>query len=77
MNLKDIKEGDEVVYIPKYLLMGDKSKMVKTENLGIVTSKNETYVFVRYKNNTGSQATLPEDLYSLKNRPDLSTLLNN
>jgi len=71
MKTELINIGDEVVYIPKHLLVGEKSQMVKDENLGVVTSKNDTYIFVRYNGNTGSQATRPEDLYTLKNRPDL------
>lgn len=29
---------------------------------GVITSVNDTYVFVRYGSNQGSQATRPEDL---------------
>jgi len=29
---------------------------------GVITSFNDTYVFVKYENNTSSQATRPEDL---------------
>jgi hypothetical protein len=75
MRIEDINIGDKVVYIPRDLLMGDKSKMVKDENLGEVTSKNDTYVFVRYNGKTGSQATEPADLYSLKYRQDLQEKL--
>jgi len=72
MRIEDIKTGDPVIYIPKYSLIGDKSKWDNENLLGIVTSKNERYVFVRYKNTADtSQATTPEDLYSLYNRPDL------
>lgn len=45
--------------------------------IGIVTSKNDTYVFVRYFGNTGSKATKPEDLYSLHERLDLCIKLDN
>lgn len=72
MKIQNINVGDKVVYIPEYLLMGDKTKMVEDKNLGIVTSKNDEYVFVRYLGNTGSQATNPLDLYTLRNRPDLA-----
>jgi hypothetical protein len=71
MRLEDIKVDDKVVYIPDYLFMGDKTEMVKDENLGIVTSMNDTFVFVRYLGKNNSQATRAEDLYSIKNRPDL------
>ena len=70
MKHEDINIGDEVVYIPRHLLAGPKEKMVVEENIGIVTSKNDLYVFVRYKN-AGSQATLANELYALRNRPDL------
>jgi hypothetical protein len=29
---------------------------------GVITSVNSTYVFVRYRGDTGSKATYPEDL---------------
>lgn len=73
----DFKEGDEVLYIPKNLLMGEKSKMVKESNLGVVTSLNDLYVFVRYMGNTGSQATNADDLFWINNRPDLQEILRN
>lgn len=69
--------GDEVVYIPPDLLIGEKSEMVKHENLGVVTSVNDMFVFVKYIGNTGSQATNPEDLFWIKNRPDLLEILRN
>jgi hypothetical protein len=75
MKLKDINIGDKVIYIPIHLLIGDKSEMVKFNNIGIVTSKNDQYVFVRYNGTNGSQATRPDDLYSLKYRPDLAEQL--
>jgi hypothetical protein len=68
MKHSDINEGDKVVYIPHHLLVGDKNKMVEEKNLGVVTSKNDSYIFVRFKGNTGSQACKAEDLYTLKNR---------
>jgi len=73
MRHEDIKDGDFVVYIPKHLLTGPKDEMIQDRNLGVVTSKNDTYVFVRYPmiNNTGSQATRASDLFTLRNRPDL------
>ncbi len=72
MRLENIEKGDYVVYIPKHLLLGDKDKMVEDKNLGIVSSKNDTYVFVVYPlNGSNSQATRPEDLFTLRNRPEL------
>lgn len=76
MKLEDIKTGDEVVYIPKYLLTGDKNQMIKEENLEIVTSKNDYFVFVLFKGKNGSQATKAEDLFALRNRPDLIAKLS-
>lgn len=75
MKIEDISIGDQVVYIPKHLLMGSKALMVKHENLGTVTSKNDLYVFVRYVGKSHSQATI-EDLFTLRNRPDLIEKLN-
>ena len=74
---KPFKEGDYVIYIPDYLLNGPKNEMIKDKNLGIVTSKNDTYVFVKYFGNNGSQATRPDELFSLHNRLDLCIKLDN
>jgi len=68
---KPYQVGDDVVYIPKYLLIGKREEMIKSRHIGVVTSKNERYVFVKYADNEISQATNPNDLYSLDNRPDL------
>jgi hypothetical protein len=76
MKHEEINIGDKVVYIPRHLLTGPKEEMVKDENLGIVTSKNDSYIFVRYKDKTGSQATSANDLFTLRNRPDLASLLD-
>ena len=69
---KDFKVGDKVVYIPQHLLVGDSDKMIKEENLGIVTSINDTCVFVKYNSSpNNSQSTNAEDLFWIDNRPDL------
>lgn len=65
MKLDNIEAGDPIVYIPKH------ENKIKEKNIGVVTSKNEMYVFVRYLGHETSQATRHEDLYCLKNRPDL------
>ncbi len=65
----------EVIYIPKHLLSGERHLMEKHENLGVVTSKNEKYVFVKYLGKTTSNATSPKDLYFIDNRPDLKSIL--
>lgn len=75
MKHDNVNVGDKVIYIPHHLLVGDKDKMILEENLGVVTAKNDTYVFVRYKGRINSQATSAEDLFPLKNRPDLAELL--
>ena len=63
---KPFKQGDRVIYIPRSLLMAargiGKESMIKTKNLGVVTSTNDRYVFVRYRNNNGAEATSPSDL---------------
>ena len=70
---EDFKVGDKVIYVPKdHLLLGDSDKMTKEENLGIVTSVNDTCVFVKYNSSPdNSQATNAEDLFWINNRPDL------
>ena len=55
VNLKTIKKGDEVFYIPRYTEF-------KKER-GVVSSKNDRYVFVKYDGNFTAQATNPEDLF--------------
>ncbi len=69
MRIEHINLNDAVVYLPYHKLM-DNSK-IEDNQLGIVTSKNDKFVFVKYLGNENSQATNPLDLYSLKNRPDL------
>ena len=69
----DIKA--EVVYIPMRLLLGERHLMIKSENLGVVTSKNEKHVFVKYLGKSTSNATNPIDLYFIDNRPDLKSIL--
>ena len=65
------EKGDFVIYIPAHLLSGHKRGMIEKKHLGIVSSKNEIYVFVKYDGNETAQATNPDDLYFLNNRPDL------
>ena len=72
MILKNIKREDKVVYIPDHMITADANNRLADENLGIVTSVNDTYVFVQYLGNTNSQATRPENLYSLEYRQDLA-----
>lgn len=69
MNLEMLNRGDLVIYIDEKRLIGPKEEMIKDENLGIVSSKNDTYVFVKFE--TSIQACRPQDLYTLRNRPDL------
>ena len=71
MKHEDINVGDNVVYIPRHLLSGPKENMFKNENIGVVTSKNDKYIFVRYRDKSGSEATSANDLFTLRNRPDL------
>ena len=75
MKLEDINIDDKVVYIPHHLLIGEKSEMVKTENLGIVISKNDIYVFVRFNEQDNSVTCKPDDIFPLKHRPDLQELI--
>lgn len=73
---EQINIGDKIIYIPADLLSDEAEvSIVLEKNLGIVTSKNDRFIFVRYKDCTGSQATEAKDLYSLKDRPDLAALI--
>ena len=74
-SVSDFKKGDKVIYIPKYLLFGEKNEMIKIENLGLVQSINHKYVFVRYKNEIIPKSTDPVDLYFLHTRPDLENII--
>lgn len=59
LDIETVKKGDIVIYTPPYL---DSSTTANIEE-GIVTSKNDTYVFVRYgRNSLQSKATRPQDL---------------
>lgn len=60
LELENIKPGDEVVYIPEHLQHIDNVHLEK--NKGVVTSKNDRYAFVRYKDYANSQATRANDL---------------
>ena len=76
----DFIKNDEVLYIPSHLMQealetGDGSLLSKKENLGTVTSTNKRFVFVRYLDTTNSKATSPEDLFFIKDRPDLQEIL--
>lgn len=68
---KSFESGDFVVYIPNYLLTGHKSNMIQDKNLGMVKSKNDKYVFVRFYSGDTAAACDPKDLFRLDNRPDL------
>jgi hypothetical protein len=67
MKIENIKEGLPVVYVLNYL----HGKEIKDDQLGIVSSVNDTYAFVKYKTSQSTQATNPEDLFPIHNRPDL------
>jgi hypothetical protein len=64
MELINIKIGDKVVYNPRHLLDGDKT--IKDENIGVVTSINKHYAFVKFNGNEGSQACYARDLFFLR-----------
>ena len=72
---KPFEPKDKVIYVPKHLLHGDRDKMTQKDNLGTVTSKNSTYVFVRFLNQTQPKACYPRDLFFLHARPDLEKII--
>lgn len=67
---KPFSKGDYVVYFPRHYKKF-KGRTEMDEDLGIVSSKNNKYVFVEYLNKNHSQATNPKDLCFLFCRPDL------
>lgn len=56
MNINDVKVGDKVTYIPKH------SNLFKDREVGVVSSKNDEWVFVRYDGGSTGKATRPDDL---------------
>ena len=66
--------GDFVVHIPHHLLIGSKSEQIRIENLGIVKSKNENTVFVRYHGGDTAASTNPKELFRIDYRSDLIEL---
>jgi hypothetical protein len=70
-------KGDMIVYIPKDLLMGDRKAMIRRENLGVVRSKNDRVVFVRFIDTNNQKGVAPGDLYFIHHRQDLEQALIN
>ena len=60
LKLEDIIEGDEVVYIPEKHQKETDVHLFK--NKGVVTSVNDRFAFVRYRDHNNSQATRAADL---------------
>lgn len=56
IDIETVEIGQIVVYTPSYLTPGDNPEF------GIVTSKNDTYIFVKYGRDFQSKATRPRDL---------------
>lgn len=61
MNLSEVKQGQEVVYIPRHLR--GKPEQMQNRERGKVTSWNDSYIFVRFFNDTTSKACSPADLF--------------
>lgn len=72
MKKDSITIGMAVCYVPKH---HTSHAPIADNQLGIVTSMNDKFVFVRYKHSNTSQATNAEDLYSIDQRPDLQERL--
>lgn len=75
INPNTITIGAKVVYVPKHLANVPGGPPIDVDNLGVVTSINDTYIFVRYLGDQHSKATYPRDLYSLKDREDLAEMV--
>lgn len=61
ISVENAKKGMEVVYIPRHLL--GKSEQMKNRERGIITSFNDTYIFVRFGDELQSKACRPIDLF--------------
>ena len=59
LTLDDFEPGDPVTYVP-YHAHGDRGH--KDCEHGVVSSTNDTYVFVRFKNHLNGQACKPDQL---------------
>lgn len=72
-SLARLKVGDPVIYYPDYM----QGKPITNSQLGIVSSLNDTYAFVKYDGTDTAQATKPTDIYLLYHRPDLMSRIPN
>lgn len=67
--------NDKVIYIPCHLLINDKTHINNSQNFGIVISKNEKYIFVKFIGCNSTHAIRPEHLYFLDDITALKKLL--
>jgi len=56
MHINEAEKGRKVIYTPF------KNCSPNQKEEGIIISKNDKYVFVRYNNDVNSKATRPEDI---------------
>lgn len=67
-NVSDFNEGDRVTYVPAHLIDEFAHRGYQTDGIqrGVVKSKNDFYIFVRYVSHgelqAAAQATNPKDL---------------
>jgi len=72
----EFKKGNAVLYIPEHLMReaiaaGNDGGIHIKENLGVVTSVNDTYVFVKYTGDIHPKATRPHNLFFIRNNKKL------
>lgn len=73
LTTSNFKKDDPVLYISDYDKINNK---INHANVGIVTSINDKFVFVCYKNQNHSQATNPENLVHINDNEFLLNILN-
>jgi hypothetical protein len=62
--IDDFSEGDPVAYIPPHYQAKDPDdQSYQYAEYGKVSSKNDTYVFVRFGTDTTGKSCYPRDLY--------------
>jgi hypothetical protein len=61
--MKEFEIGDDVIFIPPHFI--DKKNPISLVNCGIVTSTDDSYVYVMYSGNTKSHSTIPHYLYKV------------
>jgi len=69
-------DGEHVYYVPANR-RNEKHEFLEIKNMGVVSSSNEMFVFVKYAGSESSQATQAMDLYSFESDRELVEKFDN